>query len=185
MKNISLAKKISKWFLLPVLLAVVVGVTISGTNSASAQSPLELFSAAGVSCTQAGDDGALYQGTTNAEGICITGQNKGKKPGDPGVNYCGDIAKNAVIVTIDFGCKHKGNAILDLIFAIIRFLTIGVGIVVIGSMIVAGIQFTASRGDPQATGAAMKRMASSASALALFIFIYAILNWVVPNTLLK
>lgn len=90
-----------------------------------------------------------------------------------------------VETVIDIGCKGKGNGILDATFAIIRFLTLGASLVIIASTIAAGIQFTSSRGDPQATSAAMKRIASNFSALLLFIFAYAILNWLVPNTILK
>lgn len=146
-------------------------------------------SANAATCSESDSTGTIYTGTLNDKGECIYDNthrnNAGTHAGDPGVNYCGDVNKNAVVVSIDLGCKHKGNAILDALFAIIRFLTLGVSLVIIGSMIVAGIQFTASRGDPQATAAAIKRMSSSASALLLFIFIYAILNWLVPNTLLQ
>ena len=104
---------------------------------------------------------------------------------DKGTNdTCGD-GDNAVKMSIDIGCKGLGNPIMDAVFAVIRFLTIGVGIVVIGSTIFAGIQFTTSRGDPNATGQAMKRISSNIGALVLFILTYAILNWLVPGTILK
>ncbi len=145
--------------------------------------------ARGDTCTATDAEGNTYGGTQTDKGECIyvktNDPNLGSKPGDPGVNYCGDKNKNAVVTSINFGCKGKGNAILDMTFAVIRFLTLGVSLVIIASMVVAGLQFTASRGDPQATAASLKRMASNASALLLFIFAYAILNWIVPNTLLQ
>lgn len=97
---------------------------------------------------------------------------------------CG-AGDNAVKTAIDIGCKGKGNPILDALFAIIRFLTVGAGLVMIGSMIVAGIQYSTSRGDPQATSAAIKRIASTFGALLLFIFIYALANWLIPAGILK
>jgi hypothetical protein len=104
---------------------------------------------------------------------------------DKSVNgQCGG-GDNAVKMAIDIGCKGLGNPIMDAVFAIIRFLTVGVGIVVIGSTIFAGIQFTTSRGDPNATGQAMKRISSNIAALLLFILTYAILNWLVPGTILR
>ncbi len=90
-----------------------------------------------------------------------------------------------VKISIDLGCRHKGNPILDMLFAVIRFLSVGVGLVVIGSIIVAGIQYTTSRGDPQATAKALGRVYSTVGALLLFIFAYAILNWLVPGAILK
>lgn len=97
---------------------------------------------------------------------------------------CGE-GDNEVKTAIDIGCKGLGNPILDAMFAIIRFLTLGAGLVMIGSMIVAGIQYSASKGDPQATAAALKRIANTFGALLLFIFIYAIANWLVPAGLLQ
>lgn len=100
--------------------------------------------------------------------------------------YCGDPANdNKVTTSIDIGCRHKGNPILDMVFAIIRLLSIGVGLVVIGSIIMAGIQYTTSKGDPQATAKALNRVYSTFGALLLFIFAYAILNWLIPAGILQ
>ena len=77
-------------------------------------------------------------------------------------------------------CSKTHNGIVDLLFAIIRFLSDGVGLVVIVSVIIGGIQYIMSRGDPNATGAAIKRLTSALTALLIFIFAYAILNYVIP-----
>jgi hypothetical protein len=87
---------------------------------------------------------------------------------------------NPVNTNIDFGCKTRGNPIIDMTFAIIRFLSAGVGIIVIGSVVVGGMQYIGSRGDPQATGQAIGRIRSSIIALIIFIFAYAILNYLIP-----
>ena len=150
--------------------------------------------AAGDKCDYKTSSGEVLKGKVSDKGQCVEDGfsltapdtvGGGNKPGDNGVNYCGDVNKNAIVTSIDFGCKHKGNAIMDLAFAIIRFLTLGAGMVMIASAIVAGIMYTASRGDPQATAKAMGRIYSTVGALLFFIFTYAILNWLVPNTLLK
>jgi hypothetical protein len=172
------------------LAVTAVGLSLAAAAPAQAAGPV--FPSTPVNakkvCTIKAKDGSLFTGQLNDKGQCIydnTGSTQlGDKPGDPGVIYCGDTNKNPIVMSIDIGCKHKGNAILDALFAVVRFLTVGVSFVIIASMIVASIQFTASRGDPQATAGSLKRMASNASALLLFIFIYAILNWLVPNTLL-
>jgi hypothetical protein len=97
---------------------------------------------------------------------------------------------NQVHVSFDFGClgddpeRYTGNSlnpIVDIAFAIFRFLSAGVGLVVIGSIVIAGIQYTASRGDPQATGAAIKRISNSLIGLLLYIFMFAIANFIVPG----
>lgn len=97
--------------------------------------------------------------------------------------YCGG-GTQAVHVSIDLGCQHKGNPILDVLFAIIRLLSDGVGLVVIASLVLAGIQFTSSSGDPQASAKAVKRIQGNVIALLIFFFAYAILNYVVPGQVL-
>lgn len=101
-----------------------------------------------------------------------------------GKYYCGD-GDQVVNVAIDIGCKGKGghilNPITDAAFAIIRFLSLGVGLIIVGSMTFAGIQYSASRGDPKATAAAIGRIRSNVVAFLIFIFSFAILNFVIPQ----
>jgi hypothetical protein len=98
--------------------------------------------------------------------------------------YCG-ASSNRIYTAINLGCVGKGNATVDLAFAIIRFLSAGVGLVVIASIVYGGIQYTMSRGDPQATAAAVDRIRNSLFALLLFIFAYAIINYIIPKGFLK
>ncbi|MDB5164943.1 MAG: rane protein of unknown function [Candidatus Saccharibacteria bacterium] len=99
---------------------------------------------------------------------------------------CGDAATNQSIDTaIDFGCSHKGPAMLDLAFAVIRFLSNGAGLIIIGSLVWGGLQYTLSRGDPQSTAMAVTRMRSVVLALFIYIFAYAILNYLIPGVVLK
>jgi hypothetical protein len=107
---------------------------------------------------------------------------------------CGS-GKERVETSIDFGCygsqcgkagassfcSADHNGVVDILFAIIRFLSAGVGLVVIGSIVWAGIQYTTSRGDPQASAAAIKRIRNTVIALAIYIFAYAILNYLIPK----
>jgi hypothetical protein len=87
--------------------------------------------------------------------------------------------------SIDLGCKGRGNAILDLSFAAIRFLSLGIGLVIVASMVYAAIQYIGSRGDPNANAMAIKRIQSNVTALLLFVFAYAIVNYLIPGQLLK
>jgi hypothetical protein len=91
----------------------------------------------------------------------------------------------AVGISIKIGCRGKGNPIADMAFAVIRVLSAGVGLVVIGSIVVGGIQYSASRGDPQATAQAINRIRSSFYALLIFIFGYALLNYIIPGAILR
>ncbi|HET7060356.1 MAG TPA: hypothetical protein VFH99_03525 [Candidatus Saccharimonadales bacterium] len=95
-------------------------------------------------------------------------------------HQCG-TGDSAYTPVIDIGCRGEGNPIADALFGIIRFLSAGVGLVVIASIIVGGIQYSASRGDPQATAMAINRIRSSLFALLIFIFGYAFLNYILPG----
>ena len=101
-----------------------------------------------------------------------------------GTHQCGGRDANgkdiSVKTSIDFGCKGEGNPIADATFAIIRVLSNGVGLVIIGSLVYGGIQYSASRGDPQATAMAIGRLRSNVMALIIFIFGYALLNYIIP-----
>ena len=101
-------------------------------------------------------------------------------------NTCGDgVNGKAVVTSIDIGCQGKGNPITDMTFGIIRFLSAGVGLVIVGSIVVAGIQYSASGGDPQAAAKAKSRISSTLIALLIFIFSYAFLNYIIPGGFLN
>jgi hypothetical protein len=120
--------------------------------------------------------------TPREEGIKVASASSTKLLGayQAPVHYCGAPGNNRVQTTIDLGCKGEGNPVADMIFGIIRFLSDGVGLVVVGSIIVAGIQFTTSGDEPQAKANAIGRIRSSILALVIYIFAYAMLNYVIP-----
>jgi len=120
-----------------------------------------------------------------------------------GVSMCGS-GSDAIVTSINFGCNganclntktnkavtssskypycnNNHNAFVDLLFAIIRFISDGIGLILIASIIIAGIQYTFSRGEPQEVKLATKRVQSAFSALLVFILAYAILNFIIPN----
>jgi hypothetical protein len=101
---------------------------------------------------------------------------------------CGS-GQNAVQMSIDVGCQgsscrttntHGCSALVDATFAIIRFLSAGVGIIIIGSTVWAGVQYASSRDDPSMVSKAKDRIRSNIFALLLFIFGYALLNYIIP-----
>lgn len=104
-------------------------------------------------------------------------------------NQCGK-GDEVVFTAIDLGCRGDDfpgqniNPILDMAFAFFRLLSAGVGFVVIGSVVYAGIMYSASRGNPQAVEASIKRVTNSVIALVLYIFMFAIANFLVPGGLI-
>jgi len=63
----------------------------------------------------------------------------------------------------------------------IRLLSLVVGIVVAASLVYAGIQYSASSGDPQKTGAAKTRIINTLLAFMAYAFMLAFLNFLVPG----
>jgi hypothetical protein len=114
-------------------------------------------------------------------------------PVSKGGFQCGS-GKNAVGTSINIGCegtkcktsnKDGCSALLDAVFAIVRFLSAGVGIVIIGSTVFAGVLYSASKDDPGAVSKAKARLMNNGYALMMFIFAYAILNFVIPGGFFK
>lgn len=97
-----------------------------------------------------------------------------------GNDSCGG-AGDQVSTTINFGCSHSGNPVIDLLFAVIRFLTAGVGVVVIAVVIIGGVQYVTAQGEPQKQAAARGRVINALLALLFYLFIFAILQWLIPG----
>ncbi len=66
---------------------------------------------------------------------------------------------------------------------VLNFLAIGFGLIVTITVVVSGIQYITSGGNPQAIGAAKKRIFNAVLSLLLFIFMWALLQWLVPGGL--
>ncbi len=122
-------------------------------------------------------------GATSSQPALAVSNKKVKLP-EADKYKCGSDDQGQTFTSIDIGCRGEGNAIIDMILAISRFLSVGAGIVCVASIIVGGIQFTTSGGNPKATADAIKRIVSSVGAMVFFMFIYAILNWIIPRGLL-
>lgn len=90
-----------------------------------------------------------------------------------------------VKIAFDVGCMDDfDNPILAYLVAIVRFLTYGIGIVVVLMIVVGGIQYAAAGDNAQSVSAAKNRILNAFIALLLFIFAFAILNFVVPGGLI-
>lgn len=141
---------------------------------------------------------ALYNSKSAAQSHCSSTQHPAKAShgkwycqDNPNTGFgqrtsttCGGTNYHYYTPSIDIGCRGQGNPIMDALFGFIQFLSYGVGLVVVGSIIVGGIQYSASRGDPQATAMAINRIRSSLIALIIYIFGYAFLNYLLPGFVL-
>lgn len=79
----------------------------------------------------------------------------------------------------------KCDLMTQYIYPFINLLAAFVGVAVVISMIIGGIQYGSSAGDPQKVSAAKNRIRNAIIALVTFIFLYALLNFLVPGGLFK
>jgi hypothetical protein len=159
-------------------LALVPG--IAAANPATKSHPAN--SKAGADCGSGQHPKQIDSGSNQGKWYCVADNQAGLGGGHGFVAYGSDKCGGGpqVVLSINIGCWGRGNPIADAAFAIIRVLSAGVGLVVVASIVIGGIQYSASRGDPQATALAIGRIRSSLIALLIFIFAYAILNFVIP-----
>ncbi len=96
-------------------------------------------------------------------------------PSTPG---CGQVFDGAPCSGKDY-CDFVNNYINPAL----NFLAVGFGLIVTITIVVSGIQYITSGGDPQGVNAAKKRIFNAVGALLLFIFMWALLQWLVPGGL--
>lgn len=73
------------------------------------------------------------------------------------------------------------NMIYAYIIVIIRLLTSGVGIVIALMIAVSGVQYAMAGGNSQKIEAAKTKLVHAVEALVLFIFLVAIINFLIPG----
>lgn len=78
----------------------------------------------------------------------------------------------------------NGGAIVVYLRLILQLMSSAVGIVIVLMLIIAGIQYITSAGDPSNTKAAKTRITNAITALVLFMFMVAILQFLVPGGIL-
>lgn len=112
--------------------------------------------------------------------------------GKKGTHQCGNLAndKDNFKTKINFGCLGKKGPsglgpIQDLLFALIRFLSMGVGIIITLALIASGVQYTMAEGNSDATHKAKKRMQTALIGLAIFIFAWSALQFLIPGGLFR
>lgn len=75
----------------------------------------------------------------------------------------------------------KNNKIVSRLNEIVNFLSGAVGVVVAGSIIFAGIQYSLAGDNSSKITAARDRIIRSIVAFTIFLLIYAFLQWIIPG----
>ena len=92
-------------------------------------------------------------------------------------NNCGGVK-----TSIDYGCgTDKGGAIYGFLRGIIKFASGLVGLVVILMLIIGGIRYITSAGDPKLVVSAKNQIVNAVTGLVLFGLMLAILNFLLPG----
>lgn len=81
-------------------------------------------------------------------------------------NGSGDITKNPIVGDL--------NLIVNVLAGL-------VGVVVVGTIILGGVQFAAAGDKAERVSAAKQRIINGLTALAAFLFVYAFLQWLIPG----
>lgn len=121
------------------------------------------------------NDGSLP--TVNQSGGGVTGGPSGTGGG----TKCGSTS-----VAINVGCDSSNdNPIYVYLRAIIKFMSGAIGLAVVLMIIVSGIQYMTSAGNPAAVAAAKSRLFNAVLGLLLFVLMFGILNALIPGGVLK
>lgn len=105
----------------------------------------------------------------------------------PGSITCpeGQVAIGVPIVGDSHCIDNSGSGVVvNYLKLILQFLSTAVGGVVVLMIIIAGIQYIISNGDPKAIANAKARLINAITALVLFVLAFAILSFVVPGGIL-
>lgn len=94
---------------------------------------------------------------------------------------CSQKASTNGLSAADAASCVKDNPIIKKLQTVINFLAIGVGVVATISIIFAGIQYITGGDNPQQLQNAKNRIIKTITAVIVFIFMWAILNWLLPG----
>jgi hypothetical protein len=106
---------------------------------------------------------------------------KGDCNGGKGVTIALPIFGKKNCIINDAG---NGGAIVGYTQLILRLLAIAVGLIIVLMIIIAGIQYITSRGEPENVKNAKNRLVNAIIALVLFLMMYAIIGYLVPGGVL-
>lgn len=84
-----------------------------------------------------------------------------------------------------FSAIDPNNPIVKDLNSVVDFLAAVVGIAVVGSIILGGIQYSTASGSSDAVNAAKKKITNGIIALISFMLTYAFLQWIIPGGIFK
>ncbi len=79
----------------------------------------------------------------------------------------------------------NGGPIMAYLVMVIQYLSSAVGLVIVLMIVIGGVQYITSAGDPGAIKAAKGRITNAIVALFAFFLMFAILNFIIPGGILQ
>jgi|GEM_PF-2763363 len=114
----------------------------------------------------------------------LTAAIKDKKPGAAGGGPSSGPSSGPTPTGQGQNCDDSSCDLISLyINPAISILSVIIGLVCAGSLIMAGIQYTSASGDPQKVGAAKTRITNTLLAFFAYLFLYAFMNFLIPGGL--
>lgn len=118
-----------------------------------------------------------------ASGNVDSASDQSNTPSNTALTAGDTVNCGGVQIGFDVGCKATGNPITDYLAGVLSVLAQGVGVVITLMIVISGIQYTASGGNPEAVAKAKARLGNAVVALIMFIFATALLNFLIPGGL--
>lgn len=124
----------------------------------------------------------LDEGTPDRIEQCLGGFGDSGPPGAGfDVGGTGTLPVGDTTIECDDVANPESDNILCRLIQFVNFLSIGVTVVAGITIAVAGFQYIASRGDPNKTAQAINRLIQVGTAILLYVFGWALLNWLIPG----
>ena len=101
-------------------------------------------------------------------------------------NPCSKLAAGCQVVAESSGdCSNinQCDLINNYVNPLVNFLAALVGVGVVTSIVIGGIQYSSSAGDPSKASAAKNRIRNAIIALVAFLLLYGMLNFLIPGGL--
>lgn len=125
--------------------------------------------------TERGQVDAAYWVAASQKRITNDGQTT-LGSGTEGADKCGDVD-----VSVDVGCSGSGNPIYDYLRGIITWMGGLIGLAIVITLIVSGIQYASSAGNAANIAKAKERIFNAVIGLILYLLLGAALRYLIPG----
>jgi hypothetical protein len=160
------------------LLAIAAFGAVLGSTAALAPAAVYASHVCDPGTRRAGQPVPHNTGVRQAETYC----NQSVTPREEQVADRQAAERNEVDTDCDAATLNSSNCKIYFWLArFVRALSALAGIAVVIMVVVGGIEYAASKDNPQATAAAKNRIKNAILALVMYIFAFAFLQWIVPG----